>query len=422
MSEATERGTPFLGAFLLRLAIAVIVTGGLIAAILAWNQSASSASGDRREIAGERSSRTRLALADSEELTSELTDVRVVESAKTRGTKPEPPAPKSSTAPAAPDLDPPKLAAAATGSDMALSPVETNDPDLGSAIEADESEEPVEEADGFRLPVGITVSVGGFSGGTVTIGGGAGGIRIGGGGLGDFGRSGIGIITGGGRGCQGAGPVSTSGPIADGTGPLSDGPATIPGDTGTPRAIPTLPSVPNTLGIPVEPTTFGPGSDRELRREAGAEGRFRPTSRGQQSRNLVTEVTDAFSGTGRETSEARPSMRQRVEQALRPQVRQTQRTQARPQAQPVQSASRNVQQARRVQRASQRRATGSQQVNRPQVRRVQQAARPAATRRASQPAARPAVQRAQRVQASRSRTTTRSPSKASGLASRRSEN
>ena len=420
MSEATEHGTPFLGAFLLRLGIAILVAAGFIAAILAWNQSTASTA-DVQDSADGRSSETRLALASSEDLEgARLTDVRVLQSAKATASMPEPRAPETSTAPAALDLDPPKLAATQEGSDMALSPVEAENEDLGSAIASGESEESAEESDGFRLPVGISISVGGFSGGRVTIGGGAGGISIGGGGLGSFGRRGVGIITGGGSGCQGSGglPVPISGPIADGTGPLSEGP--VPGDPNLPRALPTLPSVPNTLGMPVEPTTFGPGSDRELRREAGAEGRFLPTDLGRQARNLVTEAISGFSGTARSpesraasTRQAQPSMRQRVEQALRPQTRQAQGTSARPQARQVQPASRNVQRARRAQPASRPRVTPAQPASRPAAARVQSRSRPAA---------RPAVQRARSAAASRTSSAPRSPSQARGLASRRSEN
>jgi hypothetical protein len=460
MSEATEHREPFLGAFLLRLGIALVVTGGLITAILTWNQaSATSVSGSLSGRDGS-TSETHLALAGSDELGgAELTDVQVVESAKAPATRPEPQAEEPSTTEASIAEEPPKLAAAAEGSEMALSPVEAESEDLGSAIEPGEREEPAEESEGFQLPVGIGVSVGGFSGGTITIGGGAGGpFSTGGGGLGSFGRSGIGIITGGGSGCQGTNAVPISGPIADGSGPLSEGPVPVPGGSSTPRVNPTLPSVPNTLGLPVEPTTFGPGADRSGRREAGAEGRFLPSDLGRTGRNLVTEATSGFSGTGRspviQTSgavpssnpdvanastfervrqagveatrqaastrqQAQPSMRQRVQQALRPQVQRAQPA-ARPQAQRAQRAKQP--QARRVQQATRR----AQQAAKPQTVRVQQrvqkAARPAATRRENRATARPAVQRTQRAQASRSQPAQRSGSQGRGLATRPSGN
>ena len=144
------------------LGIGLLVSLAVHGAILAWgrlNVGSSAADDDPAE------AKTQLALTFADEEPVELVDVRVIEADVATETAPAPDV-QTSTAPAALDLEPPKLAAAQTGSMIAISLVEEEQSDIGSAIEYDRlgaavaaanrggNDHDFERLGGFRIPEG----------------------------------------------------------------------------------------------------------------------------------------------------------------------------------------------------------------------------------------------------------------------------
>ncbi len=143
------------------LGIGLLVSLAVHGAILAWGRldAPSAAADDLAE------PKTQLALTYADERPVELLDVRVTEADVATETAPAPDV-ETSTAPAALDLDPPKLAAAQQGSMIAVSLVEEDDSDIGSAIEYDRlgaavaaanrggNDHDFERLGGFRIPEG----------------------------------------------------------------------------------------------------------------------------------------------------------------------------------------------------------------------------------------------------------------------------
>ena len=144
------------------LGIGLLVSLAVHGAILAWGRLDVGSSATDPSTA---ESSPQLALTFTDEEPVELVDVRVVEAYVVAETAPAPDV-ETSTAPAALDLDPPKLAAAQQGSMIAVSLVEKDESDIGSAIEYDRLGAAVEAANrggndhdferlgGFRIPEG----------------------------------------------------------------------------------------------------------------------------------------------------------------------------------------------------------------------------------------------------------------------------
>lgn len=143
------------------LGIGLLVSLAVHGAILAWGRLnvTPPASDDKAE------PRTQLALAYADEQPVELVDVRVAEADVAVETAPVPES-ETSTVEAALDLEPPKLAMADQGSLIAVSLVETDDSNVGDAIEYDRlgaavaaanrggNDHDFERLGGFRIPEG----------------------------------------------------------------------------------------------------------------------------------------------------------------------------------------------------------------------------------------------------------------------------
>ena len=144
------------------LGIGLLVSLAVHGAILAWGRLNVQSDIDAEDAVA---AKTQLALTFADEEPVELVDVRVVEADVAAETAPAPDV-ETSTAPAALDLDPPQLAAAQQGSMIAVSLVETDESDIGSAIEYDRlgaavaaanrggNDHDFERLGGFRIPEG----------------------------------------------------------------------------------------------------------------------------------------------------------------------------------------------------------------------------------------------------------------------------
>ncbi len=188
----------------------------------------------------------RLALTEADPASLEFTDVRLAEADAVPESRPSPPAEQTSSEEASLDVEPaPELSMAHAAPEMAVSPVDPGESDIGSAVE-----EPRPEGDG--LPERLVGASGDGSQGPLSgIGGGLGpligiigGIALGGGsGFGPF-------ILGGGSGCEGASGVQLPGPIAAGPrrgefvgpGPLGGNPTSGAPTITVPTTVPADPS------------------------------------------------------------------------------------------------------------------------------------------------------------------------------------
>jgi hypothetical protein len=142
------------------LGIGLLVSLAVHGAILAWGRLDVPSAADADDAA---EPKTQLALTYADEEPLELIDVRVIEADVVAETAPAPDV-ETSTAPAALDLDPPKLAAAQQGSMILVSLVEEDDSDIGSAVEYDRlgaavaaanqggNDHDFERLGGFRIP------------------------------------------------------------------------------------------------------------------------------------------------------------------------------------------------------------------------------------------------------------------------------
>lgn len=143
------------------LGIGLLVSLAVHGAILAWGR-LNVAGTDAEE---EAQPRTQLALAYVDEQPVELVDVRVAEADVAAETAPAPLS-ETSTVEAALDLQPPRLAMAQQGDLIAVSLVQTDEMDIGSAIEYDRlgaavaaanrggNDHDFERLGGFRIPEG----------------------------------------------------------------------------------------------------------------------------------------------------------------------------------------------------------------------------------------------------------------------------
>ena len=192
---------------------------------------------------------TRLALAEADPASLEFTDVRIAEADAVPESKPSPPAEQTSSEEVSVDIEPtPELSMAQAEPEMATSPVDPGEADIGSAVE-----DPQPEGEGPSGTLAGTSGDGG-QGPLSGIGGGLGpligiigGIALGGGsGPGPF------VVLGGGSGCEGTSGtgIQLPGPIAagprrgtfEGPGPLGGNPTSGAPTIRIPTTVPADPS------------------------------------------------------------------------------------------------------------------------------------------------------------------------------------
>lgn len=143
------------------LGIGLLVSLAVHGAILAWGRlNVTTADADDQA-----QPTTQLALAYADEEPVELVDMRIAEADVAAETAPAPES-ETSTVEAALDLDPPQLAMAQQGEMIAISLVQSDDTDIGSAIEYDRlgaavaaanrggNDHDFERLGGFRIPEG----------------------------------------------------------------------------------------------------------------------------------------------------------------------------------------------------------------------------------------------------------------------------
>jgi hypothetical protein len=194
----------------------------------------------------------RLALAEANLASLEFTDVRVAEADAVPESRPTPPAEQTSSEEASVDIEPaPELTMAQAPPEMATSPVDPGEADVGSAVEdpQPQGEGPLGDlagtsGDGGQGPLS---GIGGGLGPLIGI---IGGIALGGGsGPGPF------IVLGGGSGCEGTSGIPGTqlpGPIAagprrgefveEGPGPLGGNPTSGAPTIRIPTTVPADPS------------------------------------------------------------------------------------------------------------------------------------------------------------------------------------
>lgn len=367
----------------------------------------------------------RLALAEADPAALEFADVRVVEADEAPQTRPSPPAAQTSSEPISIDIErPPDLSMARAGPELAISPVDPGEADIGSAID-----DPRPEGDGLpeRLvgvsevdPRGPLAGTGGALGPFIGIGG---GIGLGGG-IGIGGSSGTGPFTilGGGRGCERRTCVRLPGPLGGNPtlgAPTIPIPTTVPVDpsdfvtSGGRRFVPEAPDLGRTDGNDLGSTGLLGTSGTPI--GSAPSGGGSPAS-GSAIARLIEETARSFGTRSTQGSfrqpEARqlqgprvnanpspPTMRERVQRAL---VRPTEAREARPTATrqlpsvgtaPTRSTSRVMQAASRATQARSGAASRPVQARRSAPSMPTRTATPAVRTRASTAAA-AAVRRA----------------------------
>jgi hypothetical protein len=385
---------------------------------------------------------TRLALAKANIESHELTDVRVAEADAVPVSRPSPPAEQTSSEEVSVDIEPtPELSVAQAEPEMATSPVDPGEADIGSAVE---DPEPQGEGPSGTLAgtsgeggEGPLSGIGGELGPLIGI---IGGIALGGGsGPGQFIGPGTFIVGGGGSGCEGPG-VQFPGPIAagpqngefEGPGPLGGNPTAGAPTIRIPTTVPADPS--GIIGsggrgfVPEAPdlgrtndSNFGSGTSLVT----GTSSRNAPAT-GAAIARVIEEAARSFGTRSTRSTFSRPearrlqgssanagtpapaTMRERVQRAL---VRPTESRTARPQATRQLQPSVRTTPTRSTSRAAQVRpsvrARQALQGSRPSVQaRPTRSASPAARTR-SNPAA-SAARRATQTRASASARPTRS--------------
>jgi hypothetical protein len=230
----------------------------------------------------DQASGTRLALAETDPASPEFTDVRVFEADAVPESRPSPPAEQTSSEEASVDIEPtPELSMAQAAPELAVSPVDPGEADIGSAVE-----DPRPEGEGSGALAGTSADGGegqrsGVGGGLGPLIGIIGGIVLGGGsGPGPF------IVPGGGIGCMSTScsGIRLPGPIATGPRPGTfEGPGPLGGN---PTAgAPTI-RIPTT--VPADPSgTIGSGG-RGFVPQAPDLGRTNDNSFGGGGTSFVT--------------------------------------------------------------------------------------------------------------------------------------
>ena len=326
------------GTHLRRAGIGLLALLALAAVLQSWNHFSAGAvprSNVARRVAdladdADPVSGPRLALAAADPASLEFTDVRVAEADAVPESRPSPPAEQTSSEEASVDIEPtPELSMAQAAPEMALSPVDPGEADVGSAVE-----DPRPEGEGLSGTLagaagdGSRGPLSGIGGGLGPLIGIIGGIALGGGsGTGPF------IVLGGGSGCEGTSGsgIQLPGPIAagprrgtfEGPGPLGDNPTS---------GAPTI-RIPTT--VPADPSGIIGSGGRGFVPEAPDLGRTNE----EASRSFGTRRTgSSFSSPaarqlqGSSATAANPApatMRDRVQRAM---VRPTQSRAARPPA------------------------------------------------------------------------------------------
>jgi hypothetical protein len=263
----------------------------LAAAVQSWNHFSAGAvprSNVARRVADladvdDPASGPRLALAEADLASLEFTDVRVAEADAAPESRPSPPAEQTSSEEASVDIEPtPELSMAQAAPEMAVSPVDPGEADIGSAVE-----DPRPEGEGFSGTLvgasgdgsqGPLSGIGGSLGPLIGI---IGGIALGGGsGPGPF------IVLGGGSGCEGTSGIQLPGPIAAGPrrgGFVEEGPGPLGGN---PTAgAPTI-RIPTT--VPADPSGVIASGGRGLVPEAPDLGRTNDSDFGSGGTSFVT--------------------------------------------------------------------------------------------------------------------------------------
>jgi len=408
------------GTHLRRAGIGLLALLALAAVLQSWNHFSAGAvprSNVARRVAdladdADPVSGPRLALAAADPASLEFTDVRVAEADAVPESRPSPPAEQSSSEEASVDVEPtPELSMAQAAPEMAVSPVDPGESDIGSAVE-----DPRPEGEGLSGTLagasgdGSEGPLSGIGGGLGPLIGIIGGIALGGGsGSGPF------IVLGGGSGCEGpsGSGIQLPGPIAagprrgtfEGPGPLGGNPTS---------GAPTI-RIPTT--VPADPSGIIGSGGRGFVPEAPDLGRTNE----EASRSFGTRRTgSSFSSPaarqlqGSSATAANPApttMRDRVQRAM---VRPTESRAARPQATSRLQPSVRTPPTRSTSRATQ--ATSRAAQVRPSApNRATRMARPAAAQARASGSAASAARRAVQARASAAARPTRA------LPSRRSQ-
>ena len=401
------------GSHLRRAGTGLLAMLALAAVVQSWNHFSAGAvprSNVARRVAdladvGDPASGTRLALAEADPASLEFSDVRVAEADAVPESRPSPPAEQSSSEEASVDVEPtPELSMAQAAPELAVSPVDPGESDIGSAVE-----DPRPEGEGLSGTLagasgdGSEGPLSGIGGGLGPLIGIIGGIALGGGsGSGPF------IVLGGGSGCEGpsGSGIQLPGPIAagprrgtfEGPGPLGGNPTS---------GAPTI-RIPTT--VPADPSGIIGSGGRGFVPEAPDLGRtneeasrsFGTRSTGSSFRSPAARQLQGSSVTAANPAPA--TMRERVQRAL---VRPTQSRAARPPATRRLQPSVRTTPTRSTSRAAQVRPSAPNRATR--------MARPAATQARASGSTASAARRAVQARASASARPTRA------LPSRRSQ-
>ena len=377
------------GSHIRRAGTGLLALLALAAVVQSWNHFSAGAvprSNVARRVADladvdDPASGTRLALAEADHASLEFTDVRIAEADAVPESKPSPPAEQTSSEEVSVDIEPtPELSMAQAEPEMATSPVDPGEADIGSAVE-----DPQPEGEGPSGTLAGTSGDGG-QGPLSGIGGGLGpligiigGIALGGGsGPGPF------VVLGGGSGCEGTSGtgIQLPGPIAagprrgtfEGPGPLGGNPTS---------GAPTI-RIPTT--VPADPSGIIGSGGRGFVPEAPDLGRTNDSDFGSGGTSIVTgRSSGSAPATGaaitRAVEEASRSFGTRSNQSSfsRPETRQLQRSRATA-ANPAPATMRE-----RVQRALVR-PTESRAARQPATRRMKPSVRTTPTRATSRAA------------------------------------